>query len=118
VPGRAAAYRGRVILCVNVTEDGRVGGGWGRAPRVAVAEVTGGAVVRWDEHDVGWDRLHDEGGEGAHHARIVRFVREHGAEVVVSGHMGPPMQHSMARLGVRVVLAGGDAREAAVAAAS
>ena len=108
-----------MIVCVNVTEDGQVGGGWGRAPRVAVAEVTDGAVVRWTEHDVAWDRLHDEGGEGSHHARIVRFLREQGVEVVVTGHMGPPMQHTMGRLGVRVVLgASGDARAAAVAAAS
>ncbi len=107
-----------MIVCVNVAPDGRVGGGWGKAPRVAVAEVVDGRVTAWAEHDVAWDRLHDEGGEGSHHARVVRFVREHGAQVVVTGHMGPPMQHTMAKLGLRVVLgATGDARAAAVAAA-
>lgn len=108
-----------MIVLVNVTPDGQVGGGWGRAPRIAVAEVEGGAVTAWAEHDVAWDRRHDEGGEGAHHARVVRFVREHGAQVVVTGHMGPPMQNTMGKLGVRLVLgATGDARAAAVAAAA
>jgi len=107
-----------MIVLVNVTPDGKVGGGWGRAPRIAVAEVADGAVTNWTEHDVGWDRLHDEGGEGSHHARIVRFVRENGAEMIVTGHMGPPMQNTLDKLGVRLVLgATGDARTAAVAAA-
>ncbi len=107
-----------MIVLVNVTPDGKVGGGWGRAPRIAVAEVADGAVTNWTEHDVGWDRLHDEGGEGSHHARIVRFVRENGAEMIVTGHMGPPMQNTLDKLGVRLVLgAAGDARAAAVAAA-
>ena len=108
-----------MIALVNVTPDGQVGGGWGKAPRIAVAEVSGGEVTRWTEHDVEWDRLHDEGGEGSHHARIVRFVREHEAEAIVTGHMGPPMQHTLGKLGVRLVLgATGDARAAAVAAAT
>ena len=106
-----------MIVLVNVTPDGQVGGGWGRAPRIAVAEVVGGEVTRWEEHDVEWDRLHDDAGEGGHHARIVRFVREHEGEVVVTGHMGPPMQNTLGKLGVRLVLgATGDARAAAVAA--
>lgn len=36
---------------------------------------------------MGWDVLHDQGGEGAHHARIVRFLREH--KVVVASRIGP-----------------------------
>ena len=107
-----------MIVLVNVTPDGQVGGGWGRAPRIAVAEVTDGAVTAWTEHDVEWDRLHDEGGHGDHHARIERFVRENAGEVIVTGHMGPPMQRTLAGLGVRIVLdATGDAPAAAVAAA-
>ena len=107
-----------MIVLVNVTPDGQVGGGWGKAPRIAVAEVTDGAVTTWTEHDVEWDRLHDEGEHGSHHARIVRFVRENAGEVIVTGHMGPPMQQTLGKLGVRLVLgATGDARAAAVAAA-
>ena len=105
-------------VCVTVDDEQRVGGGWGRARRVALADVVDGAVVGWHEEDVRWDESHDDEGEGKHHARIVRFLRDNGVEVVVTGHMGPPMQHTLGLLGVRVVLgAVGDAREAAVAAA-
>lgn len=107
-----------MIVCVNITDGDQVGGGWGRAARVAVADISGGVVSSWEEYDVAWDRLHDEGPEGSHHARIVRFLREHGAQAVVTGHMGPPMQHTLAKLGVAVHLdASGDARAAALAAA-
>ena len=54
-----------MILCVPVTGTGEVDPRWGRAGRVAVAEVVGGTVRRWDEFDVAWDRLHDEGSEEA-----------------------------------------------------
>lgn len=106
-----------MIVCVNIVDGDQVGGGWGRAARVAVAEVSGETVSSWRVYDVAWDRLHDEGPEGSHHARIVRFLREHGAQVVVTGHMGPGMQHTLAKLGVAVHLGVvGDARAAALAA--
>ncbi len=102
-----------MIVCVPVTHDGQVGGGWGRAGRVAVAAVADGAVTRWEEFEVGWDRLHDEGSEGGHHARIARFLSEHGVERVVAGHMGPPMEQMLGRMGIAVRLgAEGDARQA------
>ncbi len=102
-----------MIVCVPVTRDGQVGGGWGRAGRVAVAAVADGAVTRWEEFEVGWDRLHDEGSEGGHHARIARFLSEHGVERVVAGHMGPPMEQMLGRMGIAVRLgAEGDARQA------
>ena len=111
-------FGGPVVVAVALAGD-QVGGGWGRAPQVAIAQVDGGTIRRWDVQDVRWDVAHDEGGEGAHHARIVRFLREHGVEVVVTGHMGPPMAHTLAKLGVRTVLgATGAARAAAGAAAA
>ncbi len=104
-----------MVVCVPVTSDGQVGGAWGRANRVALAEVTDGKVVGWQEIEVGWDRLHDEGTEGIHHARIAKFLTEHGVTRVVTGHMGPPMQQMLAQMGVGVRLgASGDARVAAV----
>ena len=107
-----------MIVCVPVTDDGRVGHGWGRADRVAVAAVSPGGIDRWEEFDVGWNRLHDEESEGGHHARIARFLTEHGVEQVVAGHMGPPMEHMLAKMGIAVSLgADGDAREAAMASA-
>jgi hypothetical protein len=38
-----------MILCVPVTSTGEVDPRWGRAGRVAVAEVVGGALRTWDE---------------------------------------------------------------------
>ncbi len=108
-----------MILCVPVTSDGHVGHSWGRADRVAVAEVANGAIGRWEEIDVGWDRLHDEGTEGGHHARVARFLAEHRVERVVAGHMGPPMRHMLERMGIDALLGPeGDARSAVLGAAT
>ena len=103
-------------VCIPVTPEGSVGGGWGRAARVAVARVDGGRIVGWTEVDVRWDALHDEGTEGGHHARIARFLIDQGVQVVVAGHMGPPMATMLERMGIAVHLdATGDARSAVLA---
>lgn len=108
-----------MIICVALGSDGQVGGGWGRADRVAIADVRGGEIAKWDEFDVGWGRLHDEGPEGRHHARIATFLQEHAVEVVVTGHMGPGMVQMLAKMRIAVQLGiGGGAREAAVNAAA
>jgi predicted Fe-Mo cluster-binding NifX family protein len=102
-----------MIACVPVTIDGSVAGGWGRAGRVAVADISQGQVARWDEVDVGWDVLHDEGSEGSHHARVARFLRENHVEVVIAGHMGGGMERMLGSMGIQVVQqAQGDARAA------
>ncbi len=77
-----------MILCVPMTTMGQGGPRRGRAGRVAVAEVVGGQMRRWEEYHVAWGRLHDE---GAHHARLARFVHEHHPSVVVAHHMGDSM---------------------------
>jgi predicted Fe-Mo cluster-binding NifX family protein len=98
-----------------VTSDGKVGHSWGRAPRVAVADVKDGSLLAWEEIDVAWDRLHDETTEGGHHARVARFLRDHRVETVAAGHMGEPMVHTLERLGIAVHLGVvGDARQAAI----
>lgn len=106
-----------MIVGVTTTPDGTVGGGLGRAQTVAVAEVHDGAVLSWTPVDVGWGDLHGTGPEGTHHARIVRFVREHGIECVVTSGLGEGMRNTMGKLGVvvRTDLTG-DARAAAVEA--
>lgn len=104
------------VVAVNLAGT-EVGGGLGRARTMAVAHVADGQVTGWSEHEVGWDALHGQGPEGSHHARIVRFVREHGVTVVVTGHLGPPMHNTLTKLGCKVVTdLAGDARAAAVAA--
>jgi predicted Fe-Mo cluster-binding NifX family protein len=115
--GPADVESERMVICVPVMPDGRVDQRWGRAARVAVARIEAGTIVAWDEFDVGWDRLHDDGTEGGHHARIARFVVEHGISTVLAGHMGPPMVQMLGRMGVDVRLgAAGDARLAVVGA--
>lgn len=108
-----------MIMCVPVTPAGEIDPRWGRAARVAVANVRDGELATWEEIEVGWDALHDVGSEGGHHARIARFLQEHGTEVVVAHHMGDPMLHMLAAMGVDVRLgASGNARGAVLAAAA
>ena len=107
----------RLVVCVPVAADGTMDPRWGRADRVALAEVSGGKIVGWNEIVVSWGTLHDEGPEGLHHARVVTFLREHGVQAVVAGHMGEGMRHTLAKLGLRVHLGStGDARAAVLAA--
>ena len=106
-----------MIVCVPVTPDGQVDSSWGRAPRVAVAHVHDGRTTAWDEHAVAWDALHDVGTEGGHHARVATFLKNHRVEVVVAGHMGPPMRQMLSAMRILTRLgAHGDAREAVEAA--
>jgi predicted Fe-Mo cluster-binding NifX family protein len=105
-----------MVVCVPLTPTGEIDR-WGRARTVAVARVESGAISDWQEFDVGWDRAHDEGTEGAHHARVARFVRDHGVETVVARRMGREMLHMLDKLGIVVRLgATGDARQAVLAA--
>jgi predicted Fe-Mo cluster-binding NifX family protein len=106
-----------MIVCVPVSQDGAIDPRWGRAARVAVADVHDGTIASWEELDVGWDVLHDAGTEGGHHARVATFLRSHGVQAVVAGHMGDPMVQMLRRMGIRVSLgAGGPAPGAVVAA--
>jgi predicted Fe-Mo cluster-binding NifX family protein len=105
----------RMVVCIPVTEEGLIDPRWGRADRVAITEVTGDGIRTWQEHEVGWNALHDAGTEGSHHARVARFVKEHHVDAVLANHMGPPMVHMLERMGVKVLLgAKGNAREAAI----
>lgn len=104
-----------MIVCTTLGPDGTVGGGLGKAAHVAVAAVDDGQVGSWTEHEVAWDRLHDEGTEGSHHARIVKFLRENDVELVVARGIGPSMQNTLGKMGIRFVLGvEGDAQQAVV----
>lgn len=106
-----------MVVCVPVNLDGSIDPRWGRADRIAITQATAEGITDWQEFDVGWSTLHDTGGEGSHHARVVRFLIENHVEVVVANHMGPGMLHTIERMGLALHLgAVGDAREAVVAA--
>ena len=106
-----------MIVATPVTEDGQSAAAWGRAHWIGVADVVDGEARAWRVHEVAWDQSHDEGTHGSHHARIVRFLREHGIEAVVVDHMGPGMVQVMATMRIPVLPAiAGDARESILAA--
>lgn len=107
-----------MIVAVPVNSDGHVGHSWGRAQTVAIAAVTVDGVTDWQEYPVGWDVLHDEGSDGAHHARVVSFLREHQVTGVALNHVGSGMHRMLTTMGVYLVTgASGDATEAAIALA-
>ena len=109
-----------MIIAVN-TEGDEVGGGLGRAATMAVADVQDGQIVSWTETPVGWDVLHDDptSNHGAHHARIAKFMKDNKVEVIVSGHIGPPMAHTLGLMQIHMFVgAEGLAREAVLVAAA
>jgi predicted Fe-Mo cluster-binding NifX family protein len=86
---------------------------WGRADWVAVADVAGGEIVGWQEIEVSWSRLHDEGGPGSHHARVATFLRDNQVEALVASHIGDGMVRMLETMRVPVILgATGDAKAA------
>jgi len=108
-----------MIVCIPVDDGGGVGPSWGRAAKVAVGDVQHGEIVAWDEYEVGWDVAHDQGGHGAHHARIVTFLREHGVEAVAVRAMGEGMTRVMKAMDIPVWSdADGRARDVALAVAA
>jgi len=105
-----------------------VGSGLGRAATIAIADVEDGQIRSWEEFGVRWDLSHDQPAvavgagagtsHGSHHARIVSFMREHHVQVVVTGHVGPPMAHTLDLMGIAVLTGAiGDAKQAALDAA-
>ncbi|NNN08543.1 MAG: hypothetical protein HKL85_05040 [Acidimicrobiaceae bacterium] len=105
-----------MIFCVPVTSDGQVDPRWGRAQRIAVAQVTNGTIDEWQEVEVSWDRLHDEGTPAQHHARVARFLLQNHVEGVVVNHVGEGMVRMLSTMKLPLFLdASGDARAAVLA---
>ena len=105
-----------MIVAAAVEPDGHLGHSWGKARSVVVARVEGEQVLAWQVHQVSWDRLHDAGTHGSHHARVVSFLREHRVEAVAVDHVGEGMRRMLASMGVRLVEdVHGPAREALLA---
>ena len=102
-----------MIVCVPVPPDGNVDPHWGRADRLAVAEVLDGEIGSWDEYQVEWSVRHDEGSSARHHARVARFLLDHHVEAVVASGMGDGMVRQLGIMKIAVHIgAEGDAREA------
>jgi len=100
-------------VCVPLALNGDIDPRWGRANRVAVAEVGDGVIDSWRETTVAWNIEHDQGTEGAHHARIARFLLDNHVDVVAAQHVGPGMQRMLDSMGIRLVVGlNGNAREA------
>ncbi|MDN6657974.1 MAG: dinitrogenase iron-molybdenum cofactor [Acidipropionibacterium jensenii] len=107
-------------LMIPVRPDGSVEPRFGKAPMVGVAQVDAdGTIHQWTSYRVDWDRLHDTGSEGSHHARIVTFLREHEIDAVVTTHVGHGMQRTLASMGLPILTATSpDARGSVSAAAA
>lgn len=102
-----------MIVCAPVTKDGNIDPRWGRADWVAIADLQDGQIKNWVEIEVEWSRLHDEGTDGSHHARVVKFLKEHNVQTVVANHMGDGMTRMLKTMNIPVHLgAAGDARKA------
>jgi predicted Fe-Mo cluster-binding NifX family protein len=115
-PGK---YPSDMIVCVPVTSDGQVDHRWGRAEWIAVANIVNGEVESWQEIEVSWDRLHDEGTSAQHHARVARFLRQNHVEGVVAHHVGDGMVRMLDTMKLPLFLeATGDARIAVLATTS
>ena len=107
----------QVRVCVPVTDQGIVDPRWGRAERLAIAEVEDGEVKSWEEIEVNWGEHHEIASEGQHHALVARFIRDQKVDAVVADHMGPGMLTMLERMAIRVMLGvGGAARQAVVLA--
>ena len=102
-----------MIVCAPVTMAGNIDPRWGRADWIAIADLVDGEIKTWQEIEVSWSRLHGEGSEGSHHARVVKFLKEHRVEVVIANHMGDGMTRMLKTMEIPVHLgAAGDARAA------
>jgi predicted Fe-Mo cluster-binding NifX family protein len=100
------------VVCIPVDDQGQVEPRWGKAPKVAIVQLDdAGHIAQWEEFAVGWDALHDQNGEGQHHARIARFLMDHHVTDVVAEHMGPGMERMIQSMRLGIYLgAHGDAR--------
>lgn len=105
-----------MIIALPVTDDGLIGHSWGKARTVAVVDVDQDGVNDWTTYEVRWDISHDEGTHGAHHARVVAFLREHEVTAVVVDHVGDGMARMLRSMNIQLVMpASGDAGAAALA---
>lgn len=106
-----------MVVCATMVGDDQVGGGFGKAQRVAIAQADG---EDWQVSrvDVRWDLAHDQMADGLHHAQIARFLREQGVNVVVTGHMGNHMLQMLDSMKIKVFSAEGPLQDVLRSAAA
>ncbi len=92
------------------TDDGRTLSGFGRAKMMVVLNVENGTVMAREERP----SLDPEHLSPAHHKLMMDLVRD--CDVVVAGHMGPPMVRSLTQVGKRVLHAPSDDLETSIRA--
>lgn len=92
------------VIAIPVDMAGIVDPRWGKARMVAICQIQDHNIVKWSDIQVDWDRLHDQDGEGAHHARVAKFLMEHHVTQVMAHHMGPGMAQMLDRMGIKTVL--------------
>jgi predicted Fe-Mo cluster-binding NifX family protein len=103
-------------LATPVDGAGNSAAAWGRAHWIAVAEVRDDAIADWQVEEVSWDVLHDES-HGGHHARVVRFLLDHGIDAIVVDHVGEGMRRMLHRMKIPTLAATpGDAQASVLAA--
>jgi predicted Fe-Mo cluster-binding NifX family protein len=90
---------------------------WGRADWIAIADISDGKISDWQEIEVLWDKAHNEGTHGSHHARISKFLTSNGITMVVADHMGEGMLRMLDTMKITIALdASGSAKEAVLTA--
>ncbi len=106
-----------MVICLTMVGQETVGGGFGKAQRVAIASSDGGS---WQvsQHDVRWDLQHDQMADGLHHAQIARFLKEQAVDVVVTGHMGDHMVRMLDSMKIKVFSGEGPLQDVLDAAAA
>jgi predicted Fe-Mo cluster-binding NifX family protein len=93
----------RMVILATLTGKDTVGGGFGRADRVAVARPQSEGGFQVEEIEVGWGEKHDQHADGLHHAMIAKFLQEQAVDKVVTGHMGEGMRRMLGSMKISVV---------------
>ncbi len=92
-----------MVILATLTGTDTVGGGFGRADRVAIARLQREGGFQVEEIHVGWGEQHDQHADGLHHAMIAKFLQEQAVDKVVTGHMGEGMQRMLSAMKIPVV---------------
>ncbi|MGC8688407.1 MAG: NifB/NifX family molybdenum-iron cluster-binding protein [Candidatus Micrarchaeia archaeon] len=100
-----------LVLVAVIDENGMLTG-VGRAPKVAIAKISGAKIKSIEEIEVKWNNTHENEPEGLHHANVARFLREHHTNVLLASGAGFDMRRMIEKLGIKFYINTGDYRSA------